>query len=46
MPAVLHMTYFPVPGAVRDDYNLPADPMRQLLRALAQADGRLRIWCE
>jgi transposase len=43
--AVLDTTYILGRGAVKDTYNLLADSMRQLLRALAQAEGRdLAIW--
>ena len=37
--AVLDTTYILGRGAVKDTYNLLADSMRQLLRALAQAEG-------
>jgi transposase len=38
--AVLDTTYILGRGAVKDTYNLLADSMRQLLRGLAQAEGR------
>jgi len=37
---VLDTTYILGRGAVKDTYNLLADSMRQLFRALAQAEGR------
>jgi len=43
--AVLDTTYILGRGAVKDTYNLLADSMRQLLRALAQAEGtELGTW--
>ena len=43
--AVLDTTYILGRGAVKDTYNLLADSMRQLLRALAQAEGaELTAW--
>ncbi|MFC2023486.1 IS1182 family transposase [Chloroflexota bacterium] len=43
--AVLDTTYILGRGAVKDTYNLLADSMRQLLRALAQAEGtELEVW--
>lgn len=43
--AVLDTTYILGRGAVKDTYNLLADSMRQLLRALAQAEGaELKAW--
>ena len=43
--AVLDTTYILGRGAVKDTYNLLADSIRQLLRALAEADGReLEAW--
>ena len=43
--AVLDTTYILGRGAVKDTYNLLADNMRQLLRALAQAEGtELAAW--
>jgi len=43
--AVLDTTYILGRGAVKDTYNLLADSMRQLLKALAQAeDAELEAW--
>jgi transposase len=43
--AVLDTTYILGRGAVKDTYNLLADSIRQLLRALAQAEGgELTAW--
>ena len=43
--AVLDTTYILGRGAVKDTYNLLADGMRQLLRAVAQAEGaELTAW--
>jgi len=43
--AVLDTTYILGRGAVKDTYNLLADSMRQLLRALVQAEGaELEAW--
>jgi transposase len=43
--AVLDTTYILGRGAVKDTYNLLADSIRQLLRALAQAEGHeVRAW--
>jgi transposase len=43
--AVLDTTYILGRGAVKDTYNLLADSMRQLLRALAQEEGaELDVW--
>ena len=43
--AVLDTTYILGRGAVKDTYNLLADSMRQLLRALAQVEGyNLVVW--
>jgi hypothetical protein len=43
--AVLDTTYILGRGAVKDTYNLLADSMRQLLRAVAQAEGaELEAW--
>ena len=43
--AVLDTTYVLGRGAVKDTYNLLADSMRQLLRALARAEGaELAVW--
>ena len=43
--AVLDTTYILGRGAVKDTYNLLADSMRQLLRALVQAeDAELEAW--
>jgi transposase len=43
--AVLDTTYILGRGAVKDTYNLLADSMRQLLRALAQVEGcDLAVW--
>ena len=43
--AVLDTTYILGRGAVKDTYNLLADSIRQLLRALAQAEGtEVAVW--